>query len=207
MTRRRTSAAKKRIVTGVVLGVVSICCLVFALTGAPQAPQPDAQEPSTSVVSSATAQDPSTSTALPGEGGSQSGANANPSASAGTATEPQQGNAAHADADPATDASSSTVRISILVDSSAAQSLGYPAAMATGTMELPTGSSAYDALVATGLSLSGSPSYVSAVNGLAEKVMGGSSGWTYTVNGTMPMTGASSYVLSSGDSLVWRYVT
>ena len=36
--------------------------------------------------------------------------------------------------------------------------------------------------------------------------MGGASGWTYTVNGTMPMTGADRYALSDGDSVVWTYI-
>lgn len=95
----------------------------------------------------------------------------------------------------------------MVVDSSAAASLGYPATMASGTMELPTGASAYDALARTGLSLGGSSSYVSSINGLAEKMMGAASGWTYTVNGNTPMTAACNYVLKSGDSLCWRYVT
>lgn len=97
--------------------------------------------------------------------------------------------------------------MSVVVDSSAATSLGFPATMASGTLELPAGATAYDALTATGLSLKGSASYVSAVDGLAEKMMGGTSGWTYTVNGTMPMTAASNYTLSEGDAVRWVYVS
>ena len=79
--------------------------------------------------------------------------------------------------------------------------------MASGALELPKGATAYDALAATGLSLEGSSSYVSAINGLAEKMMGGTSGWTYTVNGTMPMTAASNYTLHDGDTVRWTYVS
>lgn len=97
--------------------------------------------------------------------------------------------------------------MSVVVDSSAAASLGFPATMASATLKLPEGATAYDALAATGLSLEGSSSYVSAVNGLAEKMMGGTSGWTYTVNGTMPMTAASNYILHEGDAVRWVYVS
>ena len=95
----------------------------------------------------------------------------------------------------------------VVVDSSAATSLGFPATMASATLKLPEGATAYDALAATGLSLEGSSSYVSAVNGLAEKMMSGTSGWIYAVNGTMPMTAASNYILHEGDAVRWVYVS
>ena len=44
------------------------------------------------------------------------------------------------------------------------------------------------------------------IDGLAEKMMGASSGWTYTVNGTMPMTAANNYELSNNDEVRWIYV-
>ena len=110
--------------------------------------------------------------------------------------------------EPSSQASESApITISILVDSSAAESLGFPSAMASGSLQLPANSSAYDALKSTGLSLTGTPSYVSAIGGLAEKMMGAASGWTYSVNGNMPMTAACNYVLKTGDSLCWRYIT
>lgn len=101
---------------------------------------------------------------------------------------------------------SDPISIRVTVDSSAAQELGYPATMASGTWTLEEGATAYDALQATGLSLGGSASYVSSVDGLAEKMMGASSGWTYTVNGTMPMTAANNYELSNNDEVRWIYV-
>ena len=72
------------------------------------------------------------------------------------------------------------------------------------------GATAYDALCATGLSVSTKSSqyglYVSAIGGLAEFEYGGKSGWMYSVNGNTPMTACSNYVLSDGDSVVWYYV-
>ena len=49
--------------------------------------------------------------------------------------------------------------------------------------------------------------YVRAIGGLAEKEHGGHSGWMYSVNGAVPMTACSNYVLSNGDSVSWYYVT
>lgn len=99
-----------------------------------------------------------------------------------------------------------TISVRVVVDGSAAQELGYPATMAAGTWMFNEGVTAYDALQATGLSLGGSASYVSSIDGLAEKMMGASSGWTYTVNGTMPMTAANNYELSNNDEVRWIYV-
>lgn len=45
------------------------------------------------------------------------------------------------------------------------------------------------------------------IGGLAEKEHGGHSGWMYSVNGAVPMTACSNYVLSNGDSVSWYYVT
>lgn len=69
------------------------------------------------------------------------------------------------------------------------------------------GTSAYDALLATGASVNARPTlygtYVAAIGGLAE---GADTGWTYAVNGTQPNTAASNYRLSDGDVVVWTYV-
>ncbi|MCD8316156.1 MAG: DUF4430 domain-containing protein, partial [Eggerthellaceae bacterium] len=61
---------------------------------------------------------------------------------------------------------------------------------------LPEGSSAYDALAATGFSLGGSSSYVSSIGGLAEFACGSKSGWVYSVNGVIPNKSAGSYKLA-----------
>ena len=100
---------------------------------------------------------------------------------------------------------SSQVTVSVAVDGSAAGA-GSSSARAT----LPAGATAYDALVAvdSGVSSKGTGygTYVSAIDGLAEKEHGASSGWVYAVNGVEPGTACSNYVLSDGDSVIWTYV-
>ena len=80
-----------------------------------------------------------------------------------------------------------------------------------GTFTFNQGATVYDALCVCGLSMNASNTgygiYVSAIGGLAEKEHGGHSGWMYSVNGAVPMTACSNYVLSNGDSVSWYYVT
>lgn len=80
-----------------------------------------------------------------------------------------------------------------------------------GTFTFSQGATVYDALCACGLSMNASNTgygiYVSAIGGLAEKEHGGHSGWMYSVNGAVPMTACSNYVLLNGDSVSWYYVT
>jgi len=70
---------------------------------------------------------------------------------------------------------------------------------------LKPGASVYDALVATGVSVGGSSSYVRSIGGLAEFACGAGSGWLYLVNGTSPGYSAGSYVLYGGESITWVY--
>jgi len=99
----------------------------------------------------------------------------------------------------------STISVSVAVDGSAAG-----AGSGSATVTLDAGASVYDALVATGASVNARSSvygtYVSAINGLAEREHGASSGWVYSVNGTEPSTACSNYGLSDGDSVAWTYV-
>ena len=100
-----------------------------------------------------------------------------------------------------------TVTVSISVDSSA---VGGPVS-GSGTFTFEEGATVYDALCALGLSVGSQDSihgvYVSAINGLAEKEHGASSGWMYAVNGRLPNMACSAYKLVDGDSIQWRYVT
>ena len=72
------------------------------------------------------------------------------------------------------------------------------------------GATAYDALCATGLSVSTKSSqyglYVSAIGGLAEFEYGRKSGWMYSVNGSAPNVSCGKYVLKDGDTVSWYYV-
>ena len=74
-------------------------------------------------------------------------------------------------------------------------------------LTLPEKATVYDALEASKIPFEGSKKYVKSINGLAEKAYGGTSGWTFTVNGDMVMTGCGKYTLSDGDVVVWSYVT
>lgn len=99
----------------------------------------------------------------------------------------------------------STIRVSVSIQSSNAGDRSFGSISRTVTLE--PGASAYDALVATGVSVGGSGSYVTSINGLAEKSCGPSSGWTYYVNGSFPSRPANRTELANGDSVNWLFVT
>lgn len=137
----------------------------------------------------------SSSNAGSGSGSSSSGASSSSSSSAGGSSQ------------PGTSAPAGTVTVYVSVSSSA---VGNPVS-GGGTFTFNQGATVYDALCACGLSMNASNTgygiYVSAIGGLAEKEHGGHSGWMYSVNGSVPMTACSNYVLSNGDSVSWYYVT
>ena len=95
--------------------------------------------------------------------------------------------------------------MSISVDGSAAGSSSW-----SKSLSLSPGSTVYDALVAADGAVNarstGYGIYVSAIDGLAEKEHGSTSGWMYAVNGIYPNTACSNYVLKDGDSVRWVYV-
>lgn len=137
----------------------------------------------------------SSSNAGSGSSSSSSGASSSSSSSAGGSSQ------------PGTSAPAGTVTVYVSVSSSA---VGNPVS-GGGTFTFNQGATVYDALCACGLSMNASNTgygiYVSAIGGLAEKEHGGHSGWMYSVNGSVPMTACSNYVLSNGDSVSWYYVT
>ena len=137
----------------------------------------------------------SSSSAGSGSGSSSSGASSSSSSSAGGSSQ------------PGTSAPAGTVTVYVSVSSSA---VGNPVS-GGGTFTFNQGATVYDALCACGLSMNASNTgygiYVRAIGGLAEKEHGGNSGWMYSVNGAVPMTACSNYVLSNGDSVSWYYVT
>ena len=130
-----------------------------------------------------------------GSSSSSSGASSSSSSSAGGSSQ------------PGTSAPAGTVTVYVSVSSSA---VGNPVS-GGGTFTFSQGATVYDALCACGLSMNASNTgygiYVSAIGGLAEKEHGGHSGWMYSVNGAVPMTACSNYVLLNGDSVSWYYVT
>ena len=137
----------------------------------------------------------SSSNAGSGSSTSSSGASSSSSSSAGGSSQ------------PGTSAPAGTVTVYVSVSSSA---VGNPVS-GGGTFTFNQGATVYDALCACGLSMNASNTgygiYVSAIGGLAEKEHGGHSGWMYSVNGAVPMTACSNYVLLNGDSVSWYYVT
>lgn len=127
------------------------------------------------------------------------------SSSNSTSTNKQSGNGSSQGTN-ANSAVSNTVTVSVSVSSSAAD--GRVSGSAHPTFK--KGATAYDALCATGLSVSTKSSqyglYVSAIGGLAEFEYGGKSGWMYSVNGSAPNVSCGKYVLKDGDSVSWYYV-
>ena len=143
----------------------------------------------------------SSSSAGSGSGSSSSGASSSSSGSSSSSS------SAGGSSQPGTSAPAGTVTVYVSVSSSA---VGNPVS-GGGTFTFNQGATVYDALCACGLSMNASNTgygiYVSAIGGLAEKEHGGHSGWMYSVNGAVPMTACSNYVLSNGDSVSWHYVT
>ena len=143
----------------------------------------------------------SSSNADSGSSSSSSGASSSSSGSSSSSS------SAGGSSQPGTSAPAGTVTVYVSVSSSA---VGNPVS-GGGTFTFNQGATVYDALCACGLSMNASNTgygiYVSAIGGLAEKEHGGHSGWMYSVNGAVPMTACSNYVLSNGDSISWYYVT
>lgn len=154
------------------------------------------------------------------DSGSSSSSGGSPSSNAGSGSSPSSSGAsssssgsssssssAGGSSQPGTSAPAGTVTVYVSVSSSA---VGNPVS-GGGTFTFNQGATVYDALCACGLSMNASNTgygiYVSAIGGLAEKEHGGHSGWMYSVNGAVPMTACSNYVLLNGDSVSWYYVT
>lgn len=129
-----------------------------------------------------------------GSAASNASENSGPASSSGSASAYQE-----PEPEPALAPAPSTISVYISIDSSRAQSYGLGG--------FSYGSTVYDALCATGASVSGSSYYVSAINGLAEKQCGNGSGWTYAVNGSFPGKACGRYTLSGGESISWIYST
>lgn len=143
----------------------------------------------------------SSSSAGSGSSSSSSGASSSSSGSSSSSS------SAGGSSQPGASAPAGTVTVYVSVSSSA---VGNPVS-GGGTFTFNQGATVYDALCACGLSMNASNTgygiYVRAIGGLAEKEHGGNSGWMYSVNGAVPMTACSNYVLSNGDSVSWYYVT
>lgn len=109
---------------------------------------------------------------------------------------------------PGSGSPANEMTVAVIVDPSAADGkVDLPAddlAVIAEDVELPEGASAYDALVATGVAIEGD-SYVTSINGLAEKAAGPTYGWMYEVNDESPVVAARECALQSGDEVRWFY--
>ena len=78
----------------------------------------------------------------------------------------------------------------------------------SAAVDLKEKGSALDALYATGVSCRvESNGYVKEIKGISEDLSTGG-GWMYAVNGGAPPgTGAASYTVNNGDSILWYYGT
>lgn len=103
------------------------------------------------------------------------------------------------------------ISVTVEVDPSAAEGkvdlASADLAPTSQTVDLPDGANAYDALAATNAVLEGSSSYVTSIDGLAEKAAGATYGWMYEVNGEAPTVAADGYVLQAGDTVRWYYTS
>lgn len=150
----------------------------------------------------------SQSEASSGESGASGSAASNSSENSGSASSSGSAPAyQEPEPEPAPAPAPSTISVYVSIDSSRAQSYGLGGFSYGSTVVLPQGSTVYDALCATGASISGSSYYVSAINGLAEKQCGNGSGWTYAVNGSFPGKACGRYTLSGDESISWIYST
>lgn len=76
----------------------------------------------------------------------------------------------------------------------------------TTEVTLAEGSSVYDALVATGATLSAEAGYVADIDGLADQFPDESGrGWLYFVNGESPSVGCMDYGLNGGETITWKF--
>lgn len=78
--------------------------------------------------------------------------------------------------------------------------------VSTEEVTISEGGTVFDALRATGASISGNGTYIRGINGLSEFQGGPRSGWFYYVNGVRPNVSCGSYVLSGGEAITWLYV-
>ena len=120
-------------------------------------------------------------------------------------TAPATGGSASSGTDAAQE-QQATVSVSVTIDATAGEGES-----STTEVDVPEGSTVYDALVATGADVNASDSdygmYVQGINGLAGGDFGDMSGWMFEVNGEMAEVGCSQLEVADGDVITWTYVT
>lgn len=127
----------------------------------------------------------------------------------GCASPTNEGSSSNAASSASSVVASDEMTIAVEIDPTAAEGkVDLPASDFAATSQdvtLLEGDTAYEALVATGAVIEGSPSYVTSINGLAEKAAGPTYGWMYEVNGEAPTVAADEYKLQPDDDVRWYY--
>ncbi|MGN0078400.1 MAG: DUF4430 domain-containing protein [Coriobacteriales bacterium] len=141
----------------------------------------------------------STGAEAPSSGDASSGSAKGPSSPAAGGDSPSKPKDQPSHSKPA------AITVTISIDASRAGSGYGHASLGSCSLSLPAGSTAYDALVACGASIGGNSTYVSSINGLAEKQCGALSGWMYSVDGVFPQVSCGKFQLEDGAQLVWAY--
>ncbi|MGN0073089.1 MAG: DUF4430 domain-containing protein [Coriobacteriales bacterium] len=179
-----------------------------------QAPaEPERDESAAATAEGSSPATESTPTAAAEQSGAGSQTQQGSSANAGAVAEGGGANSGSAGSGNAQSGGSSSskpqpaqeITISFCVDASRAGSSYEPASVAPRSLLLPQGATAYDALLAAGVTIGGNSTYVSSINGLAEKQCGPLSGWMYSVDGVFPQVSCGKFVLEDGAVLVWAY--
>ncbi len=183
---------------------------------AEEAPAAESDEPAAEILEAEEAEDEAVEVPVEEAASSSESSAAKSKKSANAAAEESASDAASsevatdkANSDAASGAASdsvasATITVTISVDASRAGG-EWPATMAAMELTLEEGATVYDALVATGLALGGSSSYISSIGGLAEFMCGSGSGWMYAVDGAFPNKSCGKYVLAGGESIQWIY--
>ncbi len=146
-----------------------------------------------------------------GDAGASSGDSAEAPAEE-PAAEPEPTPAPAPAPEPTPEPTPATITVYVTIDSSRANHYdsSWPTSMGSRSVTLSEGSSVYDALCAMGVSVGKNGSgyvYVTSINGLAEKLCGSLSGWTYSVDGVFSMKSCDNYKLSGGEDVRWIYST
>ena len=106
------------------------------------------------------------------------------------------------------------VRVSLSVDCSAAVNAGNETAKAissngiilgSAVYELNSGSTVYDLIMNSGLTVGARGGYIYSIQSLGEFDVNGKGGWYYYVNGIRPSHGVDQYILQPGDHVSFQY--
>lgn len=108
--------------------------------------------------------------------------------------------------EPAADPNAPQITVSVKIDGTE----GEHGVIYDGDVQVPEGSSVYDALVATDVEVSskkslGMGTYVAGIDGLFEREIAKTSGWVYSVNGDVSSTSSDQYTVEDGDKVEWLF--